>query len=270
MDIGSCIRRAFSLYMENPALIVPFVFSGVLGTLFKIIKNNYIKNNFYYDFSGIKSLLLAKTMSGEILNAIFEYLILVVIFTVILSAVDSFVHAYAIGIARKASSEKGTSLKDGLGTIERGFQIFLMKIVVFALMIAGAFVILLPSVILFGMLGILISAALILIYAFAVYAMTFFASQSIVVEGKGPWESIVRSYEFIKKNLEGVALLLIFMILLFVSFQVIGAVSEFEGSYFFSKITLSFFTGGIDFILMYVILAPYFVMLKTFYFVKNR
>ena len=177
--------------------------------------------------------------------------------------------AYSIGLAKTISSNKEATFKDGLSTIGRGFSIFAMKFFVALTIVSITILISIPAFLLLGILGLAVFFVSLIIVSIVMVVITLFAGQSIVLEKKGAIQGILSSYKVFRKNLEGVVLLVIFIIFIAGSFIVVRQVSikllaltldEF-GAFLISK--------GLTLFLFSIILSPYVLLLKTYYFIKN-
>lgn len=271
METGECVRKSVDIYLDNPILIVPFIIAGVLY----LVVINFLTTSFKTAFSslnmtGLQAFLFSKLFASEMLRVLSNYMVLFLLSILFIAIVYSFVQAYSIGLAKKIVTEKKVSLKDGFATIGSGVQIFFMLLSVFGLIIAGLLVSALISIILFGAIGIILSAVAVLIYSTVVVVAVFFAPQSIVLENKGPWEGIASSYRFIKKNIESSALLLLFIGFIYVSFLIMEYGGATLGSYFLSEITFNVLSKGLNLLLFSVVFSPYVVVLKTYFFMKNK
>jgi hypothetical protein len=102
-----------------------------------------------------------------------------------------------------------------------------------------------------------------------VLVATFFAAQSIVLERNGPINGIRSSYRMIKKYPEDVAVIIVFILLAYVCLMVIETVSVLSMGYLTSGFVLELFSNSMQFILFSMVFAPYVLILKTVYFIKN-
>lgn len=271
MGTGKYIRKAFSMFLDNPIIVVPFLLLGVLGIGLMTFAENYLSFNLgSINVEGVDAILLSGEILSFITQTLVNFVLILLVSLVFFAIIGSFVKAYSIGLVKQMASNKTAGFRDGLVTLDRGIQIFGMRIILIILGIAGFFILMVPATIIFGTIGAIFSSFLFLIYLIALMAIAFFAPQSIVLEKKGPLEGIIGSYKFLRKNLEGVVILIIFMLLLFVCFAIILKASNLMGSYLFSETALDFFIQGIRLILYSLILAPYFIIIKTYYFIKNK
>lgn len=270
LKIGQAIRDSFNLYLNNPVVIFPFLLFGLFKSFFNILLVRYLTFSIPFNsFNPVPMLIPGSSVLAELSKTLFNYLIFIIVAIIALTVLHSFVESYSIGIARKLNSKK-VSLSVGFSSLPRGIQIFAKKIIVLGLILGGSLVLYFPLIILFGTLGIVISTLLLLIFVAVVLVIEFFASQSIVIDNSGPWKGIVRSYKFIRKNLEGVVIMILFLLLLYCGVLITKAASLFIGNYFLSGTSLLLFKEGVDIILTSLIFSPFVVILKTYYFLKNK
>ncbi len=270
MKTGNAIKKAFDLYLSNPVIIVPFLILGLVTNTINFILKTFMRESLAnFEFSGMQSLLLIENISENFLQNFLQYSIIFILIGIFILVLSSFLEAYAIGLSKKLTKKK-TGLSDGLSAMIHGPAIIGKKIIIWLLFFAGSVVVIIPTVILFGPLGLLLATIILFIYMALLMAVSFFANQSIVLDNKGPWKGIVGSYSFIKKNLEGVALLIIFAAGIYVAFGIIQSTSVTMASYFLDKTTELIVNQGLHLILYSLILYPFVVILKTFYYIKNK
>ena len=207
-------------------------------------------------------ILFLQSRVSEIIGAVIVRDILFVIsIIVIYFLVDALLKGYTIGLAEKLSRSGGVKLSDGLQSVSRAASLFGKNIVIFLLLLFGFFLLGLTTAVLLGKLALFAFIPAAIIYVFILYSVSFFASQSIVVEKKGPWDGIASSYIFIKKNLEDVAQLILFIIFVYVAFHVIRLSSLRLFEHFFAGITMRIISIGGNLLLGYIMMRPYFIIL---------
>jgi len=270
MAIGRYVRKAFQLYTNHPIIIIPFLIFGLLESTLRLFSTNFLEfemSSFQVD--KIETLLSPTVLNDAMFGSVFKYTLLVIVIVLLLSLLNSFVEAYAIGLAKKMPKRKNLKFKDGLKTLGRGTTIFFMKVFKLLLFVLGAVAISIPSFMIFGAaFGVLLFSGFFFIYFIMVTVITFFASQSIIINKLGAWDGILESYRFLKRNLESVALLLLFNILLYVVFSLIVRSTVVLSGFFLSDFIMDFIDQGMRLIVFSLILEPFFVILKTIFFMK--
>ncbi|HIJ98633.1 TPA: hypothetical protein H1005_01685 [archaeon] len=272
MKSGESLREGFKHYLNNPVLILPYLLFGLFSLFLYNFSINFARESFSIlkITSPFQILLLqeefADTLSAIILRNVFFFILVGIIYAL----VDSFVKAYTIGLSEKISRTGGAKLKDGFQGATQTLQIFGKNIILILLLLFGFGLLLLTTAILLAQFALLAFIPAAIIYAFIIYSVSFFASQSIVVEKKGPWGGIVSSYAFIKRNMEDVAKLILFILFVYVAFHVIRLASLRLFEHFFVGATMRLISVAENLLLGYIIMRPYFVILKTLYFIKNQ
>ena len=269
MEIGKFIRKAFNLYLDHPVIIIPFLFLGIINVATGLWLENYISELLPILQSPTE--LFIASLTGILSSAIIRVAVAALLVTIITSLASSYVEAYSIGLARAMSTKKDISFKEGFPALKRGLSIFSVKLLVLVIIAAVAFGVSIPLVILFKLAGVLMALVVLLVFAIALLVITFFAPQSIVLEKRGAWGGIKKSYVFIKNHLEEVAILLLFMLFAFVIFTALQQVGITLAENFISEYVVILVSSGIHLLLFSMVFAPYFVVLKTyFYFKKSR
>lgn len=270
MKIGKAIKIAFNKYLSNPVIILPFLIIGAItNTLNLFIKSYFERSIPSLDVMNIKSLMLFESLGRNLLEALIGYSVLLVLGGLLVLILTSFLEAYAIGLSKEMIKKKA-KLSDGLSAMVHGPAIIGKTLILWILFLAGSIVVITPAVVLFGPVGVLPATVILLIYLSILLAVSFFSEQSIVIDGKGPWKGLVESYHFIKKNLEGVALLILFVAGLYLTFGIMQASASTLGSTLLNKSTQLIVGQGLHLILYSLILYPFMFVLKTFYYIKNK
>lgn len=270
MKTGNAIKKAFDLYLANPLIILPFLIVGLVRNTISFFVNLFLRESFSgFQLNGIQALFLLENLAEILLKSIVAYSIILLLVGILIIVLTSFLEAYAIGLSNKMTDKKA-KLSDGLSAMVHGPAIIGKTILLWILFFAGSIVVILPAIILFGTLGLVIATFILLIYASILITVSFFSNQSIVLDNKGPWEGIAGSYKFIKKNLEGVALLILFVVGLYVAFGIIHSTGTTMSSYFLNEFSQLVVNKGLHLILYSLILYPFLIILKTFYFIKNK
>ncbi len=270
MKIGQAIRTAFNLYLNNPIIILPFLLLGIFRSFLNIVIltsfNIHVPST---NFFKMPLLLSNVNTMSELSKLLFNFLLLLLLISILIIILNSFVEAYAIGVAKKLTSKK-LSFSFKLPAIVNGLQIFVKKLIILGLALIGGVILLFPLVILFGLAGVVLSSILFLIYVLILLVIELFASQSIVIDKVNAWKGIVNSYHFVKKNLEGVAVLILFFLVLYGGVLIIKAAAFALGVYLLNGFPLLLYKQGINIILYSIVLLPFIVILKTTYFIKNK
>ncbi len=271
MKAGESLREGFRLYSDNPILILPYFLFGVFSLFLYNFSINFLRESFsiFKITSPFQILLFQKEFASALSAIILRNVFFFILVAIIYALVDSFVKAYTIGLSEKISRSGSARLKDGIAATSRTLQIFGKNIILILLLLFGIGLLLLTTAILLAQFALLAFIPATIIYTFIVYSVSFFASQSIVVEKKGPWGGLVSSYTFIKRNMEDVAKLILFIIFVYVAFHVIKLASLRLFGHFFTGATMRLISIAENLLLGYIIMRPYFVILKTLYFVKN-
>jgi len=272
MKAGESLREGFKLYLKNPAIILPYFLFGMFSLFLMNFSANFVRNSFssIKITSPLQILLLQKEFASALSSVILRNILFAIIVILIFALVDSFVKAYTIGMAEKIAKRGRAKLSDGLQSSFRAMQIFGKNMVLALLLLFGFGLLLLTSAVLLGRLALLAFIPAAIIYSFIVYSASFFASQSIIIEKKGPWEGIKSSYSFIKRNLEGAAELILFIIFVYVAFNVINLASLRLFTHFFSGVTMRLLTLAENLLVGYIMMRPYLVILKTLFFINNQ
>jgi hypothetical protein len=269
MEAGKFIRKAFNIYLDNPIIIVPFLLFGILSTTTNLWLENYITAMLPV-FENPAELLMV-SMSGSLHSAFSRIIVVAILLAIVVSLISSYIEAYSIGLARSMSTKKGTGFKEGVPALKKGLTIFGVKLIVITLIMAVAIGATIPLVILFKLVGILASFVVVLIFGVSLVVITFFASQSIVLENKNVWGGIRGSYKLLRNNIEEVAILLLFMLFSFVILTVLQEVGVALAETFISEYLIALIRSGLHLLLFSMILSPYFIILKTyFYFKRSR
>lgn len=270
MKTGNVIKKAFDLYLTNPVIIVPFLILGAVTNTINFILKTFLRESFAnFKFTGMQSLLFLENISESFFQNFLQYSIFFILIGIFILILSSFLEAYAIGLSKKLTNKKA-KLSDGLSAMIRGPAIIGKNLIIWLLFFAGSIVVIIPTVILFGALGFLLATVILFVYMAILIAVSFFANQSIVLDNAGPWEGLVGSYFFIKKNIEGVALLILFVVGIYVAFGIVQSTGATMVSYFLSETTELVVNQGLHLILYSLILYPFVLILKTFYYIKNK
>lgn len=268
---GESIRESWKLYLSNPAIILPYFLFGIFNIAISTFALNYFKRSLatIRFTSSIEFFVLGQRLSDALSVIFLKNLLLILALGVLFLIVDALVKSYTIGLSSSIVKGRPARLSDGLRSIDRTFTIVGKNIVIGLLLIFGSALIFMTSLVLLGKFALLAFIPATIIYAFILFAITLFASQSIVLERKTAWQSIVSSYFFLRKHMEDVAKLVLFLIFVFVAFQMIKLASIRLLENFFLSFTLQIITVSESLLLGYLIMRPYFVILKTYFFIKN-
>ena len=271
MKTRESIHESFRLYGKNPAIILPYLLFGIFNTAVTIFLVNYLKSSLatLRFTSSIEFFVLGQKLS-DALTALFLQNLLVVLFIgLVFVIVDAVIKSYTIGISAAMIRGKTATLKDGIPAARRATTIVAKNLGLGLLLVLGSALIFITSVVLLGKFALVSFIPAVIIFAFILYAVTLFASQSIVLENKGAWQGIVSSYFFIRKHVEDSAKIVLFLVFIFVAFQMIKLASmQLFGDFFISP-TLQMIKIAENLLLGYIIMRPLFVILKTHFFVKN-
>lgn len=272
MKSGESLKEALKLYLANPIVVLPYFLFGLFTLVVSTFSLNFIVSSFapFRISNSLQILLLRKEFTEALTAVLIKDMLFVVVIAVIYFFVDSFLKSYTIGLSEKISRTGTAKFSDGLSSAPRGLVIFGKNLALALLLLFGYALLFLTSIVLLANLALLAFIPAAIIYTFIVYSASFFSSQSIMIEKKGPWDGIVSSYAFIRRNMEDVAQLILFIIFVFVAFQVIELASMRLFSHFYKGLTLWVISKSEGLLLGYIIMRPYFVILKTMYFVKNQ
>lgn len=271
MRTGESIREAFNLYGKNPAIILPYLLFGFFNTAVSFFLVNYLKSSLatLRFTSSIEFFLLGQHLTDAVTSLFLQNLLVILLVGFVYLIVDALVKSYTIGMASAIVKGKTATFRDGVSSARRAMAIVAKNIGVGILLIFGSALVFLTSVVLLGKFALIAFIPAAIIYAFILFAITLFASQSIVLENKGAWGGIVSSYFFLRKHMEEAAKLVLFLIFVFVAFQMIKLASiQLFGNFFLSQ-TLQLVRIAENLLLGYIIMRPFFVILKTHFYIKN-
>ncbi len=271
MKSGESIRESFKLYLNNPAVILPYFLVGIFNIFAYLFTINLLKHSIAtLRFSSTIELLVLGEKLNSAVSAIFlKNILFILAMGILYLLVDALLKSYTIGLSSSIVRGKGSKLSSGFASIKRTFSIFWKNIIVGLLLLFGFALIFVTSSVLLGRFALIAFIPASIIYTFIVFAITLFASQSIVLEKKGAWSGIASAYFFVRKHIEEVAKLVLFIIFVFVAFQVIKLASLRLFGYFFSSTAMFFISNAENLLLGYILMRPFFVILKTHFFIKN-
>lgn len=271
MKSGESIRESFKLYTSNPILILPYLLFGLFNLGLSLFVVNHLKSTLatIRFTSSIEFLILGQTLTSALSSIFIKSFLFIIAVGLIYLIVDAFVKSYTIGLSAVIVNGKKAKLSDGMKAMEKTFTLVGKNIIIGVLLVLGAALIFMTSFVLLGKFALISFIPATIIYAFILFAITLFASQSIVLESKSAWQGISSSYFFMKKHMEDVAKLVLFLIFVYVAFQMIKLSSTRLLAHYFAPFALQFVSMGASLLLSYLIMRPYFVILKTHFFLNN-
>ncbi len=282
MGIDNAFRDSFHLFKDNIIFIIPhfleyiidfgmFIGFGVFAvllvglSLFRLIISSNYNPEALASHLGASGFFIVSLLIMSVL-----FMILITIF------LSAFARTAIIGMTKEGLESKKTSLRTGWESIKRdGFTVFgfilFLGILLIPIVFLGFFPAILMSLLNAG--GFLRAASLFLSFFITllliavVYTLLMFTPQCIVLESKGIFSGVKRSYDFVRNNIFLVLEYLI--IVVFVSFFVfvVTFVLFFPLNYVSKgnaviRLGVDFFENFFS-LLIGLILAPYFEMVKT-------
>lgn len=222
MTISGLLSRAFKLYEENPIIVIPsllpvawsIISTVLIGALIFGTANRY---HYPYGSDGFMPGWIVSMMGGA------------AIFLIVFSALLVFAQGMTIEMIRQAFGGGRTDLSSA-------WEITKGKLI--TLIIAGIVV----SVILFTGYALLIIPGLILTL------LLYFVAQAIMIDDKGPLESLGTSYNFVKANLEDSVIIVLLSIAIYFVLSMIPLLG----------------------ILLMLIAIPYLIALSTLFYIDRR
>ncbi len=271
MKSGESIRSSFKLYTANPIVILPYLLFGIFNLILSFFAVSHFRDTLatIRFTSSIEFLILGQTLTSALSSIFLKSFLFLAAIGIIFLIVDALVKSYTIGLSAAIVRGKKATLSDGLAATAKTFTIVGKNIVIGILLVLGAALVFMTSVVLLGKFALISFIPATIIYLFILFAITLFSSQSIVLENKNAWQGIASSYFFMKKHMEDVAKLVLFLIFVFVAFQMIKLSATRLLAHYFAPFAMQFVSLGASLLLGYLIMRPYFVILKTHFFLNN-
>ncbi len=244
-DTGKIISKGFETYTENLNLSIPFVINVVITGVLSVIM---FIGGFFYIFGSSLSSVKNATTPEQFISIIlplvrqhlFEILMLIIIYFLIVSFFESFFLAGAIGMAKQATETGKTELSTMIEVGKKNVvNLFLAEILVGLLSIAGI-VFIVPGAMKTNISQILsfenTGAILLLIGGFLLWVIYLVIlslvlavfTYALVIDSLGPIDGILSGFRFFRKHKLDVFMLWliigVIVIVLFIVGQVMGAI----------------------------------------------
>jgi hypothetical protein len=248
-EIGEILSRGFGVWKRNLNLCIPFllniiasmliflpILAAIIVAIMPIDSLNDLNQTSLQDAGAMQEMLTQigdslESLSGEtILQVAGLFLALIVL----VSLINSFFTAGAIGMARQAL-ENGKSDTSSMWSAAKKhfFGLFLATLLIELLTMAGM-IFILPGIIMGGeplpedpeALGLLAAGILLFVfYALALSVILVAVPYVLVVDGHTPMQSISESIKFFRYNKFDVAVLWLFMAAFSLGLQMIGGIA---------------------------------------------
>ena len=248
-EIGEILSRGFGVWKRNLNLCIPFllniiasmmvflpILAAIIVTIMPIDSLNDLNQTSLQDAGAMQEMLTQmddslKSLPGE---TILQVAGLFLAMIVIISLINSFFTAGAIGMARQAL-EDGRSDTSSMWSAGRRnfFGLFLATLLIELLTMAGM-IFILPGIIMGGeplpkdpdALGLLAMGILLFVfYALALSVILVAVPYALVVDGHSPVQSISESIKFFRYNKFDVAVLWLLMAAFSLGLQMIGGIA---------------------------------------------
>lgn len=248
-EIGEILSRGFGVWKRNLNLCIPFllniiasmivflpILAAIIVTIMPIDSLNDLNQTSLQDAGAMQEMLTRtgdslKSLSGEtILQIAGLFLALIVL----ISLINSFFTAGAIGMARQALENGRSDISSMWSTGRRHFvRLFLATLLIELLTMAGM-IFILPGIIMGGeplpedpeALGLMAAGILLFVfYALALSVILIAVPYALVVDGHTPVQSISESIKFFRYNKFDVAVLWLLMAAFSLGLQMIGGIA---------------------------------------------
>lgn len=241
-EIGRLIRNGFETYTKNLNLSVPLVLNFfitiILGVILVAIGSLYILGSSLTSIENVSTSpqKLVPIILPLITQHIFTIAAIILIIVVIISFVQSFFTAGAIGMAKQATetgkSELSTMADAGKKNV---INLFLAEILIGLLSLAGI-VFMIPGAMKVDITELLSSrnteAAMLLLAGFLLWILYLFIINlllvvyryALVVEGLDPIEGITAGVKFFNQHKSDVFILWLFIGVIIIVFAIIGEI----------------------------------------------
>lgn len=253
-EIGELLGEGFRTWRRNLNLCAPFLISMafmVLAMIPPFIGLVYILGS---DFSTSAELV------ARIERSPLGLALIVALFVLLVTVVNSFFASGAIAMAREATDKGKTSIGTMWSGGRRHFlSMLLVSIMMGCLMLAGL-ILLLPGLYLLPWppsledpraLSLLLAGALLFIlYALALSLLLAVAPYALVVDGLGPVQALKVGLDFFMKNKFDVFMVWIVVIAISLGLQMLGGTAAAE------SVSLNALISGLTGLINLVILAP--------------
>jgi hypothetical protein len=240
-EIGKLIRNGFETYTKNLNLSIPlilnFFITIILVAILAAIGFLYILGSSMTSLENVSSpQQLVSILLPLITQHIFEIAVVILTIVVVISFIQSFFTAGAIGMAKQATeigkSELSTMADAGKKNV---INLFLAEILVGLLSLAGI-VFMIPGAMKVDITELLSSknteAAMLLLAGFLMWMLYLFIINlvlavyryALVIEGLDPIEGITLGFRFFNQHKSDVFILWLFIGVIIIVFAIIGEV----------------------------------------------
>ena len=248
-EIGEILSRGFGVWKRNLNLCIPFllniiasmliflpILAAIIVTIMPIDSLNDLNQTSLQDAGAMQEMLTQiedslKSLPGEtILQVAGLFLALIVL----ISLINSFFTAGAIGMARQALENGRSDISSMWSAGRRNFfGLFLATLLIELLTLAGM-IFILPGIIIGGeplpkdpeALGLLAAGILMFVfYALALSVILVAVPYALVVDGHTPVQSISESIKFFRYNKFDVVVLWLLMAAFSLGLQMIGGIA---------------------------------------------
>ncbi len=261
-DIGKILGNGFETYTKNLNLSIPFVISVVITGLLSVVM--FVAGFFYIFGSSLSSLKNVTTPQQAIsiilpliIHHLFEIVMFIIIYFLIVSFIESFFLAGAIGMAQQATETGKTELSAMMEMGKRNVvNLYLAGILVGLLSLAGV-VFIVPGAMRINIAQILsftnTDAILLLIGGFLLWVIYLVIlnlvlavfTYALVIDALGPIDGILAGFRFFRMHKFDVFLLWlisgIIVIVLFIIEQVMGLIPVMNIIWPFINLLISLF-----------------------------
>ena len=249
-EMGEMIGRGFGIWRSNLNLCLPFLLSAIVTTLLALpflaaffmtlLPLDRMDVAMLQDEEDMQELLvqMQDSLAGLETEKMLMLAALFLALVVLLSLINAFFAAGAIGMARQAMDE-GKANTRAMWSYGRGYfwNLFLATLLIGLINLAGL-IFLLPALIAAPMplhadpqsMGALVAGSLLLIlYVLALSVILAAAPYALVLEGLGPVQAVLAAMKFFRYNKFDVVILWLVVAALSLSLEMIsGAVSTGE------------------------------------------
>jgi len=270
MQTAKWFGEAFRTYLSNPVLVLPYLFLGILSTFSSAFTNSYLSTRLSdLNVESLQATFLSGDITTPLIDMLLKYALVWGASIVVLILINSFVAAYAIELSRSIVASGHSDFRAGFFALGKGLTIFVKEISMALIILAGAALFIIPGTIFFGTIGSIIALLISIVYFIIIYLIFFFADQAIVLSGKGAWGGIVQSYNFIRQTVDSSVILMLFMLFFFAIFALASKILHTIGATFLCGTTLGIFSAVVSLALFSGVVFPFFVVLKTTYYMKK-
>jgi hypothetical protein len=251
-EIGEMIGRGFGVWRSNLNLCLPFLLSAIVTTLLALpflaaffmilLPLDSMDAAMLQNEEDMQELLvqMQDSLAGLEMEKTLMLAALFLALVVLLSLVNAFFAAGAIGMARQAMDE-GKASTGAIWSYGRGhfWNLFLATLLIGLINLAGL-IFLLPALIAAplplpadpqSMGGLVAGSLLLIIYVLALSVILAAAPYALVLEGLGPVQAVLAALKFFRYNKFDVVILWLVVAALSLSLEMIsGAVSTGEAA----------------------------------------